>query len=146
MKLNCLRIICVGSRFVTEDSSGPKVYDYLMNKELPDEISVIDGGLAGLNLLGLVEGAKRVVFVDSVEGFSSPGDVVVIDISDAALKADTTFGHNSGLAYLLKVIPVIMNSQIPEIYLIGIEGKPDKSLIHKAADMSLKIVLGKLEK
>jgi hydrogenase maturation protease len=133
------RIVCVGNRYRPEDSAGPMVYDLLVSNRLPGDIEVIDGGLAGLNLLRFIHGADRVVFIDAVNGFRPSGGVIVLDAEDASRHADTIFGHSAGLAYCLRVLPEVHNSKLPEIFVVGIEGTTDPDKILKAAEMSLKI-------
>lgn len=133
------RIVCVGNRYRPEDSAGPMVYDLLVSNRLPGDIEVIDGGLAGLNLLRFIHGADRVVFIDAVNGFRPSGGVIVLDAEDASRHADTIFGHSAGLAYCLRVLPEVHDSKLPEIFVVGIEGTTDPDKILKAAEMSLKI-------
>jgi len=133
------RIICVGNRFNSRDSAGPLVYDRLVSDRFPKDIAVIDGGLAGLNLLRFIQGADRVVFIDAVNGFRPFGDVMVLDAGEASQHADKIFGHSAGLAYCLKILPEIYNDKLPEIFVVGIEGTASPDKIIKATKMSLKI-------
>ena len=115
------------------------VYDLLVSDRLPRDIEVIDGGLAGLNLLRFIHGADRVVFIDAVNGFRPSGGVIVLDAEDASRNADTIFGHSAGIAYCLRVLPEVHDGKLPEIFIVGIEGTTDPDKIFKAAQMSLKI-------
>lgn len=115
------------------------VYDLLVSNRLPGDIEVIDGGLAGLNLLRFIHGADRVVFIDAVNGFRPSGGVIVLNAEHASRHADTIFGHSAGLAYCLRVLPEVHDSKLPEIFVVGIEGTTDPDKILKAAEMSLKI-------
>ena len=115
------------------------VYDQLVSDGLPRDIEVIDGGLAGLNLLRFIHGADRVVFIDAVNGFRPSGGVIVLGAEDASRHADTIFGHSAGIAYCLRVLPEIHDGKLPEIFVVGIEGTTDPEKILKAAKMSLKI-------
>lgn len=133
------RIICVGNRFRHEDSAGPMVYDQLANHRLPGDIEVIDGGLAGLNLLRFMYGADRIVFIDAVNGFKPFDGVIVLNAKDASRHADTIFGHSAGLAYCLRVLPEVHDGKLPEIFVVGIEGDTDPDKILKAAKISIKI-------
>jgi hydrogenase maturation protease len=136
-----IRIICIGNRYRPEDSAGPLVYDQLMSGRLSGDIDVIDGGLAGLNLLRFMNGVERVVFIDAVNGFRPSGGVIVIDAEDASRHADTIFGHNAGLSYFLRVLPEVHDGKLPEIFVVGIEGTPDSDKILEAAEVSLKIAV-----
>ena len=135
------RIICVGNRYSPRDAAGPLVHDRLTQRELPCDVEVIDGGLAGLDLLRFLQGAQRVVFVDAVFDSDSPDGVVVLDADDAARHAGAAYDHSAGLAYLLRVLPQVCEGEIPEILLVGVQGVPDQSTIAAAADLSLTIAV-----
>ncbi len=133
------RVICVGNRFVDQDDAGPRVYDYLADKPLPPGVEVVEGGLGGLNLLGVMEGAAVVVFVDTISGFADPGEVVVLDGLKEATKMDADFGHSGGLTYLLKVLPEVWEGDPPRVLVVGMEGAADESAIELLAETSLRV-------
>ena len=140
------RIICIGNRYLPEDAAGFAVLGSLLKMKLPDDIEVIDGGLAGLDLLRFIEGAERVVFVDSVSGFDTDGSVVHLDAAEVADLANQRFDHSSGLPYLLRVLPDACQGSIPQIVVLGIEGVPDEQTVKKASTLALKIAMaGKTE-
>lgn len=136
------RIICIGNRYVVEDAAGPAVHDFLWRRPLPADIEVIDGGLAGLDLLRTVEGAERVVFVDSLMGYADKPGVYPLDPWAVVAEAAGGYGHESGLAYLLRVLPAVCEGALPEIFLIGIEGPLQEETIAEAADLALGIAAG----
>ena len=123
------RIICIGNKYIPGDDIGPRVYDHLSRQRLPDNVQVIDGGLAGLNLLQFVESARRVVFVDALEKANPTGGRAV------------PYDHAAGLDYLLQVIPAVCKETPPEIILLGIESDADEQTIALAAEACLKIVV-----
>lgn len=135
------RIICIGNCYTPEDAAGPKVYDRLLQHTLPHDIEVIDGGLAGLNLLRFMDGAERVVFVDNVSGFGQPNEIIVLEAEDVVTFAGNGYDHSSGLAYLLRVLPEVCEGSVPQILLMGIEVDPDDGTIDKAASLALKIAV-----
>jgi len=115
------RIICVGNRHVPGDDFGPRVHDLLAAGRLPRGIDLIDGGLHGLDLLRLVEGSGRAVFVDAVEGFAEPGAVVALDRRQVAALAEGAWGHAAGLPHLFRLLPLVCDGDLPEVILIGAE-------------------------
>ncbi len=133
------RIICVGNRFVDEDSAGPQVFDRLSNRPARPGVDVIDGGLGGLDLLWLMEGAQRVVFVDAVQGFGPPGRTVVLTADQAGQGARSDFGHAAGLAYALRVMDHVMEGPRPEVVVIGLE-QPDDAALADAADLAWRLM------
>ncbi|MDP4030178.1 MAG: hydrogenase maturation protease [Gallionella sp.] len=133
-------IICIGNRLLAEDSSALMVFDMLQQRTLPDNISVIEGGLMGLNLLPFLEQGGRVVFVDNVSGFTQPGSLVVLDQKEIIATGAEHYDHNSCLAYVLSVLPKVSEGKLPdEIVLIGIEGPYTEKLVEEAANLSVYI-------
>ncbi len=45
-------------------------------KALPEDVEIVDGGTAGLNLLYYLEGVDRLVIIDAVETGGPPGTIV----------------------------------------------------------------------
>lgn len=116
------RIICVGNRFVPADDLGPRAFDALSSRPLPEGLDVVDGGLGGLDLARLAEGRDRVVFVDAIRGFGGDGAVQILSREEAIESARPGYGHSGGLTYLLTALPVLFaNEEIPEVYVIGAE-------------------------
>jgi len=136
------RIICVGNRFVESDDTGPRVYDSLARRDLPSAVSLIDGGLLGLDLLRFVEGARRVVFVDSPHGFAPPGRPVVLDRSVALDEQPAGYGHDGGLACLLRMLSAVYGSDPAEIFLVGAEPPVGPDAVEQLADVALSIATG----
>ncbi|EKD89174.1 MAG: Hydrogenase maturation protease [uncultured bacterium] len=133
-------IICIGNRLLVEDSAALMVFDRLQQRSLPDNISVIEGGLMGLNLLPFLEQGGRVVFVDNVSGFTRPGSLVVLGQEEIIATGAGHYDHNSGLAYVLSVLPKVFEGRLPEeIVLVGIEGPYSEKLIEDAANLSVSI-------
>ncbi len=135
------RIICIGNRYRFCDAAGPMVYDLLARRDLLPEVELVDGGLAGLDLLRFVQGARRVVFVDAVVGFDEADGVFVLNADEAAVCAEAAFDHAAGLAYLLRVLPQVLDGQLPEVLLVGIQGEPNDSAVETAAELSLSLAV-----
>ncbi|MDR3629081.1 MAG: hydrogenase maturation protease [Desulfocapsaceae bacterium] len=135
------RIICVGNRLFAPDSAGPMVYDILSSGQLPKRVELIDGGLAGLNLLCCLEGIDLVIFVDSVQGFRDAPGIIIMNVFDS-LHICQDYDHNAGLGYLLQAAPQVLEEKLPEIVLVGIQTDSDSRLYHRAARMCLEIVSG----
>ena len=117
-------VICLGNRYLAADDLGCRVYDYLATQDLPGDIELIDGGLCGLDLLNLVEGRQRVVFVDAVAGIADAGAVVVLSQDQVAAYAGR-YGHAAGLPYLLGLLPQVCAAPLPHVALVGGRGGAD---------------------
>ncbi|MBF0499763.1 MAG: hydrogenase maturation protease [Candidatus Riflebacteria bacterium] len=131
--------MCVGNDMVSGDDLGPMVFKSLKNKSLPDTIEVIDGGLQGLNLIRFFEKIDRVILVDSLCGFNAENEVIILDAIRVAQNMDVSFSHSNGLGYLLRILPEVLESEVPEIILVGREGKVDASSIRAVTEACLRI-------
>ena len=136
------RIVCVGNRFAPGDDAGPRVFDRLEGERLDDDVQVIDGGLAGLDLLRFVDGATRVVFVDSVRGVAEPGGTMVLSREQAASFAGARWDHAAGLAYLLRVLPDVCEGAVPEVFVVGIEEPAYEDAIERAVALCKRAIDG----
>lgn len=172
------KIICIGNRLIPEDSLAMEVYDLLtgaepysplsLSEQLSDNIEIIEGGIAGLNLLSHLENAGNIVFVDTVSGFlppekgcsceissastppssSSPvavANIVVLtqqEITSCLQTDDFHYGHQSGIAYLLSILPVVCEGSLPEsVFLVGLEGRCGHEVIERAACLTIQIAM-----
>ena len=145
------KIICIGNRLIPEDAFAMDVYDLLAVQNPLSGIEIIEGGIGGLNLLGHLENGGNIVFVDTISGFSQNKIVVLNqqEIIDSLETEDFHYGHDSGIAYLLSVLPLVCDTPLPDaVFLVGFEVQQftrecqsmDK-IIEKAAAMSLEIAL-----
>lgn len=135
------RIICVGSRLVAEDSVGLQVFDELNARCLPPQVELIEGGLAGLNLLPFFFGCDRVILVDRVVGFAPSGSVIHLSREMICAQWDGDYSPASELLYLLKSLPFLGIDPLPVVRLIGVEGAGEGNMVERAADMALEACL-----
>ena len=137
-------IICIGNRFVEDDAAGCLVFDILRKMlPLPAGIEVIEGGIAGLNLLSFLERGGRVVFVDAVKGFAEDGELILLSEEQIVQSSlSSHYGHDAGLGYLLSVLPRVYDGELPEeIVLLGLEGRCRGETLEKAARLSVDIAV-----
>lgn len=133
------RILCVGSRLVPEDAAGPRVHDLLVTRPIPEGVEVVDGGLAGLRLLSLFDGAERVVVVDAVDGWTEPGQVRVL--RPWQLEPPERCDHDTSLSWLLAALPGLCEVSLPEVWIVGLEGPVEEETIQLAAHHSLHLAV-----
>lgn len=117
-------IIGIGNRHQEEDALGCRVYDWLLTQPLPKGVTVVEGGLQGLNLLSLLEGYQRVVFADAL----ASGAVTVLGGAEVAAMAEG-YGHGAGLPYLLALLPAVLEPPLPVCHVVGAAGPPTPALV-----------------
>lgn len=135
------RIVCIGNRYVAADDFGPRVFDALSAMDLPAGVDIVDGGLAGLNLLGLLDDECDVLFVDNVSGYAVPGELTVIDGAELARQCAGDFGHQAGLPFLVQILPAVVARPPRRIRLLGCEGPATPALAARAAMLGLQLVV-----
>lgn len=145
MRCDLRRIVCIGNRLRPEDAFGPLVYDALLNRGVPDSVELIEGGLAGLNLLWVFDDADVVVFVDAAVGLSERNRPIVLGIEEAAASAAQRFDHAAGLPYLLRAMLEISEGRYPKVRVIACDGEPAEGVVEAAADMCLGLIEGEGE-
>ena len=69
-------VLGVGNPLMGDDGAGVLAVQRLLARpDLPPDVAVVDGGTAGLGLIPLMEGYRRVVLVDAVLMGEPPGTV-----------------------------------------------------------------------
>jgi hydrogenase maturation protease len=106
------------------DGVGLKVIEILQKMELEEleGIDIEDAGVCGLDLLNLLEGARKVIIVDAILANSPPGTVHRIEGKELLRGAEF---HPLISVHDLTVTDVLMIGEqvqtLPEIVVIGIE-------------------------
>jgi len=135
------RIVCVGNKLVNADAAGIRVFQELQARPFDHNIEIIEGALGGIDLLPWFEHCRRVVLVDSVEGFGAPGTVVHLDLATVCSHSGAeAYSHSGGLLYLLRALPFLGLQPMPAVSMIGIEGEGCPDAIKCAADLAMEII------
>jgi hydrogenase maturation protease len=115
-------VIGLGNTLMQDDGVGVRTVEALkVRYSFEPRIDLLDGGTAGLDLLPLIEGYERVLFVDAVDAGKLPGSIVIIegDAIPSFLTGQVSV-HHVGLSDLL--FAARMAGSMPsEICLIGIQ-------------------------
>jgi hydrogenase maturation protease len=73
-------VIGLGSPLMGDDGLGLLALEALRRgRRFEPEPQFVDGGTWGMNLLPVIEGAGRVLFIDAIRAGAAPGEVVVIE-------------------------------------------------------------------
>ena len=77
-------VLGVGNLIMCDDGFGIHVIRRLEEKaNIPDDIEVVDGGTAGLDLLYYLEGVDKMIIIDAMEMMGrEPGTLTVVDGDD----------------------------------------------------------------
>jgi hydrogenase maturation protease len=70
-------ILGAGNLILGDEGFGIHVARRLKETELPETVKVEEGGVGGFNLLGSLEGVKRLIVVDAMMADIPPGEVLL---------------------------------------------------------------------
>ncbi len=114
-------ILGLGNTIMSDDGVGPCVIDLLRKEPLPEQVSLLDGGTLGLDLLPYLEGIQRLIIVDAVEIGQSAGTVIQLAGDQVPVALETKLSpHQMGMKDLLAVAR-LMGHLPDEIMLIGVQ-------------------------
>lgn len=116
-------ILGVGNLLLSDEGVGVHVANELMKKNLPPEVSVVEGGTDGFLLLNIITEADRLIVIDAVKGNAVPGSIYRFDIGEvrncpAGFKTSV---HQIGILEVLDLSELI--GKTPHTTVIGIEPK-----------------------
>jgi hydrogenase maturation protease len=98
-----ITVIGLGNVICCDDGVGMHALARLRDsRSVPDTVTLVDGGTAGLLLLPYLADAERVILIDAVDVGAAPGTLVELDGEDwASAFAVHMTPHDVGLADLL---------------------------------------------
>ncbi|MBU1274665.1 MAG: HyaD/HybD family hydrogenase maturation endopeptidase [Proteobacteria bacterium] len=114
-------ILGVGNVLLTDEGVGVRVaheliagYDFLPN------VKVVDGGVLGLSLAGIMMEAQRVIVVDAVRGGDEPGTIYRFpwDARPEHIQYKDSL-HQIDLMETMALLPLLGDP--PEVVVIGVE-------------------------
>lgn len=115
-------ILGVGNILLGDEGIGIRVVEELTNRyAFPEEVMVLDGGTAGIELLRYIEGRDLLILIDAMRAGLAPGTVFRVEGEDVPKRFMTRISpHQIGLSDLLAA--GLLSDLIPErITLFGIE-------------------------
>jgi hydrogenase maturation protease len=69
-------ILGVGCILFADEGFGVRVIERLQERyDFPENVSVVDGGVLGVNLLGVISEADHLIVVDAIRNKGNPGDM-----------------------------------------------------------------------
>lgn len=115
-------ILGVGNILLGDEGIGIRVVEELENRfSFPEEVMILDGGTAGIELLRYIEGRDLLIVIDAMRAGLTPGTVFKVEGDDVAKRFMTKISpHQIGLSDLLAA--GILSAKIPaHITLFGVE-------------------------
>ncbi len=117
-----ITIIGVGNILLQDEGVGVHAIEKLREGyEFPENVSIIDGGTMGLDLLLFLEDTDRLLMIDAVDLKKEPGTIGIIEDGDIPAVIRTKVSpHQIGLSDLFSVMR-LLDRIPPAITIIGVQ-------------------------
>ncbi len=116
-----IMVLGVGNILYSDDGFGIKVVEKLQSAySFPDNVTLVDGGVLGVNLLGVISNARRLIVVDTILNKSVPGDLHRLEgeeIPNRILGKNSM--HQVDLLEALSLCRLMGN--VPQTVILGVE-------------------------
>jgi hydrogenase maturation protease len=114
-------ILGIGNTLMQDDGIGVYAIQALAHTYiLPDNVCLVEGGIAGLRLLSDLSGADYLLIIDAVEGTGPPGTLYQLNPQDLP-KGRGFFmsAHEIGIAEVLSMAEFL--GKLPQTCIIGVQ-------------------------
>jgi hydrogenase maturation protease len=144
-------ILGIGSILYSDDGFGIRVIEQIQREyEFPDEVLVVDGGVLGINLLGVISKPNHLVVVDAIRNRGNPGDLYRLegDAIPERIRAKNSL-HQVDFLEALTLCQVF--DKVPQTIIIGVEPQDYQTLslvltptVHARIEPAIRMVLDEL--
>ncbi len=146
-------ILGVGNLLLTDEGFGIHTVNLLEERyEFPQNVSVVDGGVLGLNLLGVISEADHLIVIDAVKNGKAPGSVYRLEGEDIPerIRAKNSL-HQVDLLETLTLCQAL--DKTPETVILGVEPKDIETMsidltpdIREKLDEIIQMILAELHR
>ncbi|OHD64066.1 MAG: hypothetical protein A2176_08620 [Spirochaetes bacterium RBG_13_51_14] len=113
-------ILGIGNILRSDDGLGVYIIRHMEESgvPLPEGVELLDGGTAGFDLLGLIDGYDKIVIVDALKTNDKPGSIYRFT-PEHAVESRARFSlHEVGIMEVIKTLRIMDHN--PEIEFVGI--------------------------
>ncbi len=117
-------VLGIGNILLMDEGIGIKAIEALERRyDLPDNVELLDGGTAGIELLRHIEDRQYLIIIDAMKWDQPPGTVMRVEGDDVPAAFKTRISpHQLGLSDLLAA--ALLTDKMPEnVILFGVEPK-----------------------
>lgn len=121
-------IIGVGCILYSDEGFGVRVIQEMQKRFMfPDNVSVVDGGVLGVNLLGVISQPDHLIVVDVIRNHGNPGDIYRLegDQIPERIRAKNSL-HQVDFLEALTLCQAL--DKVPETVIVGVEPEDIETL------------------
>jgi hydrogenase maturation protease len=116
-----IMILGVGCILYSDEGFGVRVIETLQDRyEFPDNVLVVDGGVLGINLLGVISKPDHLIVVDAIRNKGKPGDLYRLEgeAIPERIRAKNSL-HQVDFLEALTLCQAL--DKVPETVILGVE-------------------------
>lgn len=148
-----ITVLGVGNILFGDEGFGVRVVEKMQERyEFPQEVTLVDGGVLGLNLLGTISVADYLIVVDAIRNRGKPGDIHRLEgdqIPQRILAKNSL--HQVDLLEALTLCQAL--DKVPKTVIVGVEPADIETLqvemtpvIQAKVDEMIDLVLAELDR
>ena len=114
-------VLGIGCTLYSDEGFGVRVVEKMeLNYEFPDEVLLVDGGVLGINLLGVISKPKHLIVIDAIRNKGKAGDLYRLagDAIPARIRAKNSL-HQVDFLEALTLCQAL--DHVPETVIVGVE-------------------------
>jgi hydrogenase maturation protease len=123
-----IMILGVGCILFSDEGFGVRVIETIQDRyEFPDNVQVVDGGVLGINLLGVISKPDYLIVVDAIRNKGKPGDLHRLEgeAIPERIRAKNSL-HQVDFLEALTLCQAL--DKVPETVILGIEPEDIETL------------------
>jgi hydrogenase maturation protease len=146
-------ILGIGSVLYSDDGFGIRVAKRLENGfDFPDRVQVVDGGVLGINLLGVISKPKHLIVVDTMRNGGPPGELYRVEgeAIPERIRAKNSL-HQVDFLEALTLCQAL--DHVPQTVIIGVEPADIETLglamtppVRDQVEPAIRMVLAELDR
>lgn len=114
-------VLGLGNILHSDDGAGPHAINRLRGEaRVPADVSLVEGGTLGLELLPYIWDCERLIVIDAVDVGQAPGTVVRLSGEELNSLPGSSSVHKLGVSDLLVALRVLKQQQ-PAVVLLGVQ-------------------------
>jgi len=115
-------ILGLGNILLMDEGIGVHVVSELKKQKLPEDVEIIDGGTAGMDLLSFVKNVQKLIIIDAIRLKKRPGSIYCLRPYEMEFTAPQFSLHQVGVLEILSTAKKL--HCLPEdTTIIGVEPK-----------------------
>jgi len=129
MEIKQITILGIGCTLLADQGFGVSMIQALNQRfEFPGHVQLVDGGLVGVGLTGIIAQADHLIVIDAISNNGNPGDLYRLE-GPMILERLTAKNHVQQVEFLEALAHCQALDDPPQTVLLGIEPDDTKTLV-----------------